>query len=72
MDVGSGDKGDSESDDLDHRYYLWSDYNSSFEVVYLFHVKKSNIHTRKYSLINWFYYNSLYSSTTGSTTYRIQ
>ena len=51
------DSGDSDSDELDHRYYLWSDYDSYFisnpflEVVYLFHVKKY-IH-RKYSLINF-------------------
>ena len=40
------DSGDSDSDELDHRYYLWSDYDSYFisnpflEMVYLFHVKK--------------------------------
>ena len=40
------DSGDSDSDELDHRYSLWSDYDSYFisnpflEVVYLFHVKK--------------------------------
>ena len=40
------DSGDSDSDELDHRYYLWSDYDSYFisnpflEVVYLFQVKK--------------------------------
>ena len=30
MDEDSGDKGDSDSDELDHRYYLWSDYDSYF------------------------------------------
>ena len=40
----------SDSDELDHRYYLWSDYDSYFisnpflEVVYLFHVKKKSIY----------------------------
>ena len=29
-DEDSGDKGDSDSDELDHRYYLWSDYDSYF------------------------------------------
>ena len=28
MDEDSGHKGDSDSDELDHRYYLWSDYDS--------------------------------------------
>ena len=30
MDEDSGHKGDSDSDKLDHRYYLWSDYDSYF------------------------------------------
>ena len=55
MDEDSGDKGDSDSDELDHRYYLWSDYDSYFISNHFFRsgvpvsCKKKYIHTRKYS-----------------------
>ena len=38
----------SDSDELDHRYYLWSDYDSIFSGV---PVSCKNICTRKNSLI---------------------
>ena len=71
MDENSGD---SDSDELDHTYYLWSDYDSYFvsipflEVVFLFHVKKY-IHTRKYSLIN---FTALQPTAFMHFTYRIR
>ena len=54
MDEDSGDKGDSDSDELDHRYYLWSVYDSYFHFFRTrvpVSCKKIYIHTRKYSLI---------------------
>ena len=36
MDGDSGDKRDSDSDELDHRYYLWSDYDLYFILTTFF------------------------------------
>ena len=56
-----------DSDELDHRYYLWSDYDSYFisnpflAVVYLFRVKKK-VYTYSEIFLDQ-HYNLLYSCT---------